>query len=207
MIHPGSKALICKLLTRLRDDYPSLFVGDETEWRRRETRYWEKLKRFDVEVVEEACERAPDKHPDKFPTTGQLVMLCNGVLYERERREREEGARVDSAREERETREKVDLLRREVIPNDRAGQDGWVAEGETPFERLARSFEVESKRLNLDPNRECPQQVGQQRMAALMRTWNEASAYKPSPPQAWRTSRHQPPTSTAPRESEPGEDG
>jgi hypothetical protein len=207
MSFAGSKAQIAKLLVRLRDNYPSLFVGSESEWAARSNAYWEKLRRFEVEVIDEACDQATEKYPDRFPTSGQLVSLCKGIIYEREKREREERTHADSIREERETREKVEYLRREIIPNDQAGQQAWIAEGETPFERLAREFEVESKRLNLDPNRASPREVEQRRMQALMRTWDEANEYKPSPPPDWRTSRHQPPSPQAPRESEPGEDG
>ncbi len=212
MSFAGSKAQIAKQLTRLRDNYPSLFVGTESEWAARSTAYWQKLRKFDVQLVEEACDQATEKYPDRFPTSGQLVGLCNAIAFDRDRREREDGQQAATVSEERETREKVDLLRREIIPNDHDGQRAWVAAGDTAFERLARGFEVESKRLNLDPNRPSPSEVEKRRTGALMRIWNEAHT-EPSTPEGWRTSRHPQPqqqmaeATRAPRESEPGEDG
>jgi len=169
-------------LTRLRDSYPSLFVGTEQDWLRRVSAYWQKLRRFDSDLVDLACDNAVDRYPDKMPTVGQLVNLCNEILSERKKRDAEEQQVSERIRTERENAESVEFLRSEIIPHDDAGQRRYVDEGDSPFERLARTWEVQSKRNDLDPNSSSPPELFRHRMSQLWETWAETENHEPQPP-------------------------
>jgi hypothetical protein len=157
-------------MLQLRDQYPNLFVPSLKEWARQVSSYRVKLRRFPIAIVEAACDAAPDEHPDRFPTTGQLVRICTRL--QRERREAFERRKRESAEaaENRSDRERTAILR-DTIPNDPEGQLAYVSAGATPFEKLARTFEVESKIRNLDPTKKTPPELHQDRMSRFWKTW------------------------------------
>lgn len=200
MISFGSKQLIAKAIEKLRDNYPSLFIGDKDQWNARANQYWQKLRKYEVDVVEEACDLATEKYPDKFPSSGQLVMLCKGIVHEREKTAYTRDQQAQLAREARENREAVEMLRKDIIPNDRAGQADWIAEGDTPFERLARESEVRSKRMNIDPNDTTPREEAAYRMRAINDLLGANNFFAMAPTQQPQ------PFPTGPTR-EPGEDG
>lgn len=177
----GRKPQIRTSLGKLRDSYPSLFVGTDEQWGTRVDAYWGRLRKFDQTVVDEACDRAIDKYPDKMPTVGQLVYLCREILEREKTAAREQGRLDDQARGDRETREAVEYLRSEEIPDDPAQQRVWVAESTDPLERLAREYEADSKRRALDPNKPCSPAVAKERMRRFWVTWNSTPARVGSP--------------------------
>jgi hypothetical protein len=148
----GRKAEIYSVLDKLRDEFATLFVADEDSWYQGTLEaYYDKLKGFETEVVEQACKLAAAGR-DKFPSAPLIVSHCRKIIADRKDQERVDGIKADRIRRDAEDREAVDLRREEIIPHDHQAQDRWIADGETPLERMARRYEVDSKRRGTDPN-------------------------------------------------------
>jgi hypothetical protein len=188
-MHAGSRNIICAAVTRMRDAYPSLFIGSDEQWRSREEAYFAKLKRFDADTVVEACDSATDWSPAQFPDVGLVVRECRKLTSEREQREREASEAGLRAKAERDNAEAVRGLRSCVIPNDDAGQRRYIDEGGSPFERLAREFEVQSKRNDLDPNKSTPASLHRHRMRRFWGTWAETEQQSNQAPPVGRHQR------------------
>lgn len=170
----STRPQINRELLALRGGYPNLFVEKGDQWDRRVDAYFLKLRRFDIELVVKACERAPDKYPDaKFPTSGQLAQLCVAVSTEEAKQEREDADARARKIEDENTRQYVMDRREHAIPDHRDDQARWCSAPSCPFERMSRKFECESKNSNYDPNRPSPQGVGERRMAELMALMSE----------------------------------
>jgi len=54
--------------------------------------------------------------------------------------------------------------------------DKYISEAGSPWERLARKWEVESRRQQLDPERRCPDEVAKTRMLQLSPLLEEIGA-------------------------------
>ena len=164
----STEAMVNRELVSLRDGYPNLFTESPDEWMGRVKAYHSKLRRFDIETVTVACERAPERHPDRFPTVGQLAAICRVVSAEHDKlakRAAEERRREEEARN---IAQYVADRRRHVIPDGVAEQERWINEATSPFEQLSRRWECESMNRNLDPNRPSPRDVGERRISELM---------------------------------------
>jgi hypothetical protein len=193
----STKPQINRELVALRGGYPNLFTEKGEQWDRRVDAYFLKLRRFDIDLVAKACERAPDKYPDtKFPTSGQLVQLCVAISKEEAKQAREDSDARARKIENENTRQYVMDRREHVIPDHRDDQARWCAETDCPFEALARKWECESKNSNYDPNRPSPTGIGERRMAELM-----AQMSKDTGLEFTRIGKDRP------REREPGEEG
>lgn len=164
----SGKRAVGRILVLLRDAYPELVCETEEQWSSRVDAYFAKLRRFDGEVVGKACDRAHDRYPNRFPTASQLASLCVAVDSEQRQAHRDREVQLDRDREDSEMAAHISEKRRTVIPDTRADQARWTAEGESPFERLARRWECESKNGGWDPNRPSPSGVGERRLKELM---------------------------------------
>jgi len=195
-------AIFDKWMSRLRDEVPDLFIRGEQQWSQQVRAYWRKLKRFDMALVELAIDRSSDEYPGKFPTVGQLVRLCKVIDAEHKKAAREQGEQESRAFADRVEQERVEYLRNEIVPDDPAQQRAYIDAGDSPFERLAREFEVDSKRRALDPLRASPDDVTRHRMQRIRDTWAELDSDVPPP---FVHNQQRPVTTPSPMR-EPGED-
>ena len=177
----SSKSYVRYCLDHLRSRYSELVAEDPQQWAARVDSCHAKLRRFDADVVEVACQRAFERYPQKFPTAGQLASLAIGVDVERK-------AAVTTAEklrrqelEDREINAYVDELRNQVIPHDVREQEKWVDEGETKAEKTARWWEAQSKQLSLDPTQASPADVTKQRFRELHRIMDDIGNWPARP--------------------------
>lgn len=165
----------------LRESYPQLVKETPEEWARKVKSYHNKLRRFDVVIVGEACERAIEEHPRFFPTTGQIVNLCKRIDSETKSRQHVESEERRQREEEIACRDYVMQRRANVIPDTSEEQRLWVESAPDPFVRLARQWEVESKNGRFDPNKPSPRGVGERRGKELNELMEQAFSYDPDP--------------------------
>ncbi len=175
----GSKAMMAKNLRAVRDSYPSLFVASDDEWIRKVEAYWKKLRSFDGDAVEKACDMAIDRYPDKMPTVGQLVMLTKGIEAEAKRVLREGNVVSLRIKSDQEETDRVDYLRNDVIPDDPAAQQKWIDDGDSHGERLARSYEVDSKNRKISAHN--MQKLHGPRWGDFWKMWDAAGRAKETP--------------------------
>jgi len=156
------------LLLALRDGYPNLFTESGDQWASRVAAYHKKLGKFDYETVKAACDAAPDKYPDRFPTAGQLASIAIGIeeVLRRSHQEKEDARR--QAEEDKATADWVTHRRNDVIPSSPEDQEAWIKAVESPFDQMARRFEVESKNGNFNPNQKSPPGVGERRAREIV---------------------------------------
>lgn len=171
----SSKPHVRHCMEILRAEYSNLFVESPKEWGRRIDAYHGKLRRTETNILESACEAAATRYPNKFPTAGQLLALTIAVEQRLKSDAAKDANEARAAEADANNKASVDELRSYVIPDTAAGQDKWIAEGNTLAERTARSWEVLSKRRNFDPNRPCPNDVAKERWAGLREITNQPS--------------------------------
>lgn len=182
----------------LRTRYGAFFGGDP-EWKQRLAAYFEQLRRHDLRDVTTAIERAPtpDYHPDRFPTAGQLQRLVIVVELERKQSASAAAHARDEQSEDERLREEFSL-----IPIGAQAQADYIAAATTPFDRLAREWQCESKRLGLDPTKPSPPDVSERRMREFWALWGSYTPRTAPTPHYRRTQVIASPT----RSREPGED-
>ena len=157
----------------LRGCYPGAWWGDDAEWRRRLSAYWDQLRTNDAADVKEACMRAPQPefYPDRFPTAGQLARVVSTVRAERaERRRQQDTAKLHASELE------LERERRRRIPFTPEGQVAYVQEGEGEWEQLARVWECESVRRKVDPGHTTPSDMHERRMRDFWALWEAKTA-------------------------------
>jgi hypothetical protein len=177
----GTKSNTKFELEKLRDEYPNLYVESPDQWKRRITAYHAKLRKFDDEVVTQACEQVAELYPDRFPTAGQIAVLCARIDRETTEARRQADEEEKKRRENESIREHTTKLRVLVVPDSREEQCRWMAEDPDPFGQLARQFEAESKNADHDPTEASPPGVARRRLDqifGLMRDWGEVEACK-----------------------------
>lgn len=148
-------------LAALRLHYPHE-KPPEGEWVGRLKAYREKLEVYALPIVIRACKMAPaaDYFPRFFPTSGQLELLCRKVQAETRTPAKgsaahDPGSAVDPAEYYAD------------VPRTAEDQEQWLDSATSPFERLARSFKLDSFRRGLDPNKTTPSEVGSARARAI----------------------------------------
>lgn len=162
-------------MARLKGHYPALLPEDPEEWSRRVSAYAPRLSRYSRDVLELACERAAAHSPERFPTVGGIV---EAARFSEERLKAKAFGERQHDREQQEaeaTRAAVEHLRANVIPGDTWDQERWINEEPCPLKRLARRWEAESKRLNLDPLAESPRDVARRRIEEFKELWAAVS--------------------------------
>ena len=112
-----SKRDLSESMGTLKAQHPDLFVGTDDDWKRRVDAYWSRLRRFDPDVVETACQDASAK-AGKFSSAPQVERAARAiqgrrddVARENDRKDQSEAAAISEA-------ERVRYHRAHVIPDD-----------------------------------------------------------------------------------------
>lgn len=140
-----TRRAVTQSLRSLRERYPNFWVGTEDEWAKRLEAYWVELKRYELRTIVTACNRAsrPQHYPDRFPTAGQLAVICQ---------------LVEAEKPTPPSRDYPEVLRPQLDPDN-------------PFEQMARTWEAESLALGLDPDKPAPRDIGRRRLKELRQMW------------------------------------
>jgi hypothetical protein len=148
----------------LRERYGLFVRQEEDEWKRKLASYWEQLRKFDWVDVQPALIRASEAeyYPDRFPTAGQLERVISAVQLERKTTERTRTVtELDASDDERAWE------RYHGTPSHPDAQAEYVAAAPSPAQRLAREWECESRRLELDPTKRAPRDIERRRLTEL----------------------------------------
>lgn len=195
-MHDGNRAVFADGMVKLRASYGNFF-GDDREWKQRVDVYFSQLRRHELDDVRAAFARAPnpDFYPDRFPTVGQLQRLVIAAELERKQGASAERRVHDAVTEDERLREEFSL-----IPIGSEAQAAYIAAANTPLDRLAREWQCESKRLNLDPTKPSPPEIQARRLREFWDMWGRSAPQTRATPE-YRTAE------VARRKSrEPGED-
>lgn len=154
----------------LRDCYQAYPLG-EKEWENTIRAYFGQLQDLEWSDVRGALIRAPnpDCYPDRFPNAGQLKRLALD-----ERRARAESARREEATKvtERDKQQAIEDLKH--VPFGDTAQQAYILAASSPFDRLARMWQCETKKLHLDPSKPTPKDIHARRMQDFWKTWDKA---------------------------------
>ena len=131
--------------------------------------YWAHLKRYPLPVLREAFRRACGSSAEFFPSAVRVRECADAAS---------KTAALPRAQPERPLLEG----KREYVPPIGAGAEQWVNEATGRFERLARTWMVESKHKGWDRNVEMPHEDGQRRLKEFWATWNQQEADKCNAP-------------------------
>ncbi len=142
-----TRKAITQSLRSLRERYPNFWVGTEAEWAKRLEAYFGELRRYDNQTIITACNRAsrPQHYPDRFPTAGQLAIIC----------------------------QLVEAQKPTPPPQDHPEPHRPRLDPNNPFEQMARTWEAESQALGLDPREASPRDIGRRRMKELRQMWEK----------------------------------
>ncbi len=140
-----------------------------------------------------AAER--NQKPEFVPSADSVRAAANELRNERLRHEEERAKRKaedDRAR-----------LAVNECPTNPAQAEAWVNEADDPFERLARKWQWDSRRMGLSPGDWTPRRVGKSRLKEFWETWaRHGTAQRKAKPE---TTPEIPPEPHRPYR-EPGED-
>lgn len=163
----SDKSRFAEAMGELKAAYTS-YRTDDAEWRRTMAAYWRQLERLEWDDVLASTYAAPqpDYYPDRFPTAGQLLRVATTRKVERAERARQQAAARREAEEHDAVRE-----RRVSLPSTQEGMEKYISEGATPFERLGRMWECESKAKGINPGATTPPDLHASRMRQFWATW------------------------------------
>jgi hypothetical protein len=133
--------------------------------------YWMTLQLFSIATVKEALSAAADASPSEIPSAQRVRELAVDI-HKR-------------AQEEKEAKRKAEerLKHANQAPDDPDQAEQYVADADNEFERLARQWEAQSKKLELEGNSSTPTNVGKGRMRAFWNLWEQTQkAEQPQPP-------------------------
>ncbi len=160
----------------LKDCYP-LHRPTAEDWRRTLAAYSDRLQTLPIEAVAEACKKipSPDYYPDFFPSAGQIVRVAGECYREQElSRRREREAHTAEADHKSDAESLRDFHR--TVPATADGQEAYIREGRSRWDKLSRYWECESRKLGLHPNQATPPEVFQRRMRQLWSMWKQEAA-------------------------------
>jgi len=129
--------------------------------------YWIVLQLFSLTDVVEGIRAAQRLNATRLPTAGEIREQA--LVIERQRATREE-AEAKRRAEEAEAR-----LYHNPAPTDPERQTAYIASAMDPFEALARRWEAQSLRLELEPGKPCPRNVGAERLSQFWEAWQLAT--------------------------------
>jgi len=187
------------LMDGLRALYPALFRMKIDEKARRDHAFWQKMQRYDAPTIKRACDLASERHPDRFPTAGQLIACCKDAMAEARRETAQHDEHASSEGEDAEIMAAVKHRRDTIIPRDKEEQWRWCQGARSPYERLARIWECESKNNGWAPDKPSPRGVGERRMAEFQELMADLDRKTKLDP-------NQKPRVEPKKEREPGED-
>lgn len=124
--------------------------------------YWSFLRQYSPRVLREAFRRACVASPEFFPSAVKVKECA------------EAAAKTQASARLAVPPSRQIEGRKEYVPPIGGGAEQWIAEAQNEFERLARMWQVESKELRLDPERDPPPEIGQRRFKEFWALWEKS---------------------------------
>lgn len=140
-------------LGALKAGYPS-HKPHPKEWESTLRVWFDRLKNYPPRVINAAVWRAQKSHPEWFPTLGQFDSVCSEL------------AKTSLAQEPN--------SRAGYLPRTTQGREAYLLEAGSPFEQLARLWELED---SARPNRATPPEEGTVRFKQFWATWDKHAAW------------------------------
>ena len=163
-----------KLLSTLKTKYPG-FNPTAQQWGTTVRSYHNSLLDFPPKCLARAFRDAELESPKFFPSSGTLRKLSSHArsAFRREAETRKHSA--DVVRDYKQLRERPREPRaiqgRTPLPVTEKAQQEYIAGGKDRFDRLGRYWELESRKLRLDPEKPTPDSIGKRRWEQFWDVW------------------------------------
>ena len=143
----------------LKTSYPGYRPTDQ-EWTKTLRVYRDALSSYPLEVIGKACRRAPKAFPQWFPNAGQVRQICEAEMRPIRERQKE----IPNQRQ-------LPAPRTRLLPHNESGWEKYIDAAPNRFERLARLWECESKKIGIKPDDRTPDGISKRRWKDFWALW------------------------------------